>query len=55
MTTARKLALIGVFLLGALIVVAGILRLVYLIRSFDDLTDANPDTTCKYIMSAVGF
>ncbi|PQE25021.1 hypothetical protein CJF32_00009585 [Rutstroemia sp. NJR-2017a WRK4] len=48
MTKARKLALIGVFLLGTLVVVAGILRLVYLILNFYALKhDDNLDTTCK--------
>lgn len=47
MPTSRKVAVIGIFLLGSLVVVAGIVRLAYVIEAFGALKSPNADGTCK--------
>jgi hypothetical protein len=48
MPKARKLAVIGIFLLGTLVIITGIVRLAYVIEAFHALeTEATADGTCK--------
>ena len=48
MPTRRKVAVMGIFLLGAFVVVAGIIRLVYVVEAFQGLASyQNADIYCK--------
>jgi hypothetical protein len=49
MPKGRKIAVIGIFLLGTLVIVTGIVRLIYVIDAFAALEQsATADGTCKH-------
>ena len=50
MPTSRKIAVIGIFLLGSLVTIAGIVRLAYVIEAFGALKSRTSDGTCKSML-----
>ena len=47
MPVTRKLAVISIFLLGGFVVVAGIVRFVFLVNAFTALEDPHDDVSCR--------
>ena len=49
MATTRKIAVSGIFLLGFLVTIAGVVRLAYVIKAFDTLrSEKLADVTCMF-------
>jgi hypothetical protein len=54
MPKGRKIAVIGIFLLGTLVIITGIVRLIYVIDAFSALEQsATADGTCKHSDSPI--
>ena len=54
MKTSRKLCVIGVFLLGSLVTIAGAIRLMYVIEAFNGLASyRNTDISCMQYKNTI--
>jgi hypothetical protein len=50
MPTASKIGVSGIFMLGGLVIVAGIVRLVFLVQAYTALSNPTDDVSCTTIL-----